>query len=101
MRGKDERANTRSSFELGKTSLLEGEKNHSTKSTMIHSFPEKYWNKLEGQIKELLSLQLLSKLEQRDQYVNVESRGIDIEMVKAQTHSYYLLHAFSIFLLNW
>ena len=62
---------------------------------MIHSFPEKYWNKLEGQIKELLSLQLLSKLEQRDQYVNVESRGIDIEMVKAQTHSYYLPHAFS------
>ena len=44
---------------------------------MTHSFPKKYWDKWEGQIKRLLSLQLLSKLEQKDQYVNVESRGID------------------------
>ena len=44
---------------------------------MTHSFPKKYWNKLEGQIQQSLSLQLLRKLEQRDQYVNVKSRGND------------------------
>ena len=44
---------------------------------MTHSFQGENWNKLEGQIKQFLSLQLLRKLEQRDQYVNVESRGND------------------------
>ena len=55
----------------------------------------KNWNKLEGQIKQSLSLQLLRKLEQRDQYVNVESRGIDVEMVKAHTVVSYRNESFS------